>query len=128
MPTVPLIQEAEANEQVRKTYDAIKERYGGMLPDIYKAMANDPTYLESVNRHMEQVLALRKIDAKTKEVIALVVGVMNQCDFCINAHAMALRKAYGLDNEGIAEILGATALWSEINRFNIGARMAWPRE
>ena len=128
MPTVPLIQEAEANEQVRKTYDAIKERYGGMLPDIYKAMANDPTYLESVNRHMEQVLAPRKIDAKTKEIIALVVAAMNQCDFCINAHAMTLRKAYGLDDEGITEILGATALWSEINRFNIGARMAWPRE
>lgn len=128
MPTLPLIQENEANDQVKKIYESIKERYGGFLPDIYKAFANDPTYLESINRHMQEVLAPRKIDAKTKEVIAFVVGVMNQCDFCINAHAMNLKRGHGLDDEALAEILGATALWSEINRFNIGGRITWPKE
>lgn len=128
MPTtVPLVQENEASERVKKTYEAIKKRYGGFLPDIYKAFANDPAYLESINRHMETVLEPRKVDAQTKEVIALVVGVMNQCDFCTNAHAMTLKSKYGYDDGGIAEILGATALWSEVNRFNIGARVTWPQ-
>jgi hypothetical protein len=40
---------------------------------------------------------------------------------------MGLRR-HGCDDEAIAEILGATALWSEINRFNIGARVTWPEE
>ncbi|MDF1568556.1 MAG: carboxymuconolactone decarboxylase family protein [Spirochaetaceae bacterium] len=128
MATVPLVQENDASDRVKKIYEDIKERYGGFLPDIYKAFANDPTYLESINRHMQDVLAPRKIDAKTKEVIALVVGVMNQCDFCINAHTMGLKQRYGLDDEGIAEILGTTALWSEVNRFNIGARLTWPQK
>ncbi len=128
MSTLPLIQESEADEQVKKVYAEIKQRYGGFLPDIYKAFANDPAYLESINRHMATVLEPRRIDARTKEIIALVVGVMNQCDFCIHAHAMTLQKVYDLDDEAIAEILGTTALWSEINRFNIGARLKWPQE
>lgn len=128
MPTLPLIEENDANEQVKSTYEAVKKRYGGFVPGIYKAFANDPTYLESINRHIEQVLAPRKVDAQTKEVIAFVVGVMNQCDFCINAHAMTLKKRFGFDDEGVAEILSATAIWSEINRFNIGARVTWPKD
>ncbi len=128
MPTLPLVEENEANEQVKSTYEAVKKRYGGFVPGIYKAFANDPTYLESINRHIEEVLAPRKVDAQTKEVIAFVVGVMNQCDFCINAHAMNLKKRFGFDDEGVAEILSATAIWSEINRFNIGARVTWPRD
>ncbi len=127
MPTVKLIQEHEAEGEVKETYEKIKARYGGYLPDIYKAFANDPTYLASINEHMAKVLAPRKVDAKTKEVIAFVVAVMNQCDFCINAHTLGLRR-HGYDDEGIAEILGAAALWSEVNRFNIGARLSWPRE
>lgn len=99
MPTLPLIEYKDASARVAASFEAVKKRYGGFLPDIYKAFANDPTYLESINRHMEEVLAPRKIDAQTKEVIAFVVGVMNQCDFCINAHAMNLKQRYGLDDE-----------------------------
>lgn len=127
MPIIKLIQEDEASDKVRETYDKIKARYGGFLPDIYKAFANDPEYLASISDHMARVLAPRKVDAKTKEVIAFVVAAMNQCDFCLNAHAMGLKR-YGYDDEAIAEVLAATALWSEVNRFNIGARVTWPRQ
>ncbi|MDQ4078882.1 MAG: carboxymuconolactone decarboxylase family protein [Chloroflexota bacterium] len=127
MATLKLIQENEASEQVKESYEKVKERYQGNLPDIYKAFANDPTYLASINDHLARVLAPRKVDAKTKEVIAFVVAVMNQCDFCIHAHARGLKR-YGYDDEAIAEILGAVAAWSEVNRFNIGARLQWPRE
>jgi len=125
MPIFELIEEQDASDQVRETYQKIKARYGGFLPDIYKAFAHDPEYLDSINEHMTRVLRPRKVDAKTKEVIAFAVAVMNGCDFCTNAHAMGLR-GHGYDDEGVAEILGAVSLWSEINRFNIGARVTWP--
>ncbi|MDE3074717.1 MAG: carboxymuconolactone decarboxylase family protein [Chloroflexota bacterium] len=128
MPVLKLIEEDQASDQVKESYAKVKARYGGaMLPAIYKAFANDPEYLDSLNEHMTRVLKPRKVDAKTKEVIAFVVAVMNQCDFCINAHANGLRR-HGYDDEGIAEILGVTALWSEVNRFNIGARLKWPTD
>jgi len=50
-----------------------------------------------------------------------VVAAINNCDFCRNAHAGSLRSKFGYDDEGIAEILGTIALWSEVTRFNIAA-------
>ena len=43
------------------------------------------------------------------------------------AHAAGLRR-FGYDDEAIAEILGTTALWSEVTRFNIGARVSWLKD
>ena len=33
---------------------------------------------------------------------------------------------HGYDDDAIAEVLGTAALWSEVNRFNVGARVTWP--
>lgn len=126
MAILPKIQENEASPKVQESYKKVKARYGGFLPDIYKAFANDPEYLDSLNDHMARVLKPRKVDAKTKEVIALVVAAINDCDFCLNAHAGSLRRKFGYDDEGIAEILGTVALWSEVTRFNIAAGVTWP--
>ena len=126
MAILPKIQEHEASPEVHATYEKVKARYGGFLPDIYKAFANDPEYLDSLNDHLARVLKPRKVDSKTKEVIALVVAAINNCDFCLNAHAGTLRHKYGYDDEGIAEILGTVALWSEVTRFNIAAGVTWP--
>jgi AhpD family alkylhydroperoxidase len=76
---------------------------------------------------MARVLKPRKVDAKTKEVIALVVAAINNCDFCLHAHAGNLRGRYGFDDEGVAEILKTIALWSEVTRFNIAAGVRWPQ-
>ena len=45
------------------------------------------------------------LDAKTRELIALAVGVTRQCDGCITTHVHAARKA-GATAEEIAEALG----------------------
>lgn len=120
-----LIEEHEADERVKAAYEKVKARYGGFLPDIYKSFANDPAYLESINEHMARVLEPRKVDAKTKEVIAFTVAAINDCDFCINAHTAGLKR-HGYDDEAIAEILGTVAMWSEVTRFNIGSQVRWP--
>ena len=126
MPIFKLIEESEADERVKKVYEDVKESYGGILPPLYKCLANDPEYLESINEHRKRVLAPRKVDAKTKEVVAYTVAVMNQCDYCTHAHAGNLRRKFEYDDEALAELLGVIAYWNEITRFNIGARLTWP--
>ena len=46
-----------------------------------------------------------RLDAKTRELIALAVGVRRQCDGCITTHVDAARK-HGATAEEIAEALG----------------------
>lgn len=125
MPLFEPIQEQDASPELKAVYARVKERYAGRLPGIYQVMAHNPEYLDSLNEHMRRVLKPRKVDAKTKEVIAFTVAAMNGCDFCAHAHFNGLKR-HGYDEEAIAEILGVVALWSEVTRFNIGARTMWP--
>ena len=46
-----------------------------------------------------------RLDAKTRELIALAVGVTRQCDGCIATHVHAARKQ-GATAEEIAEAVG----------------------
>ncbi len=46
---------------------------------------------------MARVLKPRKVDARTKEVIVLVIAAINDCDFWLNAHAGSLRRKDGDD-------------------------------
>lgn len=124
MPIFDPVQESQASDEVQETYETIKTRYGGVLPDLYKQLANSPTYLASLTEHMGQVMAPGKVDEQTKEVIAFVVSAINGCDYCINAHKLGLAHA-GFDDEAIAEVLAVTSLWEEITRFAIGARLQW---
>ena len=45
------------------------------------------------------------VDAKTKELIALAIGVTQRCDGCIGFHAKALH-GMGATREEVAEVLG----------------------
>ena len=47
------------------------------------------------------------LDAKTRELIALAVGVTRQCDGCITTHVHAARQ-HGATADEIAEALGVT--------------------
>ncbi|PID63686.1 MAG: alkylhydroperoxidase [Gammaproteobacteria bacterium] len=49
------------------------------------------------------------LDVKTKELIALAIGVSKQCDGCIAAHARGAAKA-GATREEVAEALGVAVL------------------
>lgn len=45
------------------------------------------------------------LDEKTKELIALAIGVTQRCDGCIGFHAKALQRL-GATKEEIAEVMG----------------------
>ena len=47
------------------------------------------------------------LDAKTKELIALAIGVAVHCDPCIGFHAKALRRL-GATREEVAEAIGVS--------------------
>lgn len=52
-------------------------------------------------------LADGALDTKTKELIALAIGVAKQCDGCIGFHTKALKRL-GATDEEVAETLGMT--------------------
>ena len=83
MATVKLISEEEATGKVKAIYDEIKADLGtDFVPNLYKAMAANPEYLEA-NRRKEKAIMSQstRLDALTKEIIAVAVSAVNACHY-----------------------------------------------
>lgn len=69
------------------------------IPEVYKGFGelHHAAFAEGV------------LDVKTKELIALAIGVVEGCDGCIASHAQAAYKA-GANRQEAAEAIGVTFL------------------
>ena len=70
-----------------------------MIPDVYAGFAE-------LNK---AAMARGVLDSKTKELLALVMGVTLRCDGCIATHARGAASA-GATREEVAEAIGVTLL------------------
>lgn len=69
------------------------------VPDVYKGFSalHDAAFADGA------------LDVKTKELIALAIGVVDGCDGCIASHAQAAVRA-GATKQEAAEAIGVTFL------------------
>lgn len=83
MASVKLISEEEATGKVKTIYEEIKAKLGtDFVPNLYRAMASNPDYLEA-NWHKDQAVMSesKHLDALTKEIIAVAVSAVNACHY-----------------------------------------------
>ena len=83
MASVRLVPEDEATGKVRVVYDEIKSELGiDFVPNLYRAMASNPDYLEANWRKVKAVMvAPGRLDRLTKEIIAVAVSAVNACGY-----------------------------------------------
>lgn len=83
MASVRLIPEEEATGKVKMIYDEIKAQLGiDFVPNLYRAMAPNPDYLEANWRKVKAVmLGTGRLDRMTKEIIAVSVSAVNTCGY-----------------------------------------------
>ena len=104
--TVRPVEESEATEKVAAIFADIKATKNlEFVPAFWRVIATNPAQLELVwstlktLMHPESVGRTSRLDAKTREIIALAVSATNGCPYCINSHTAALLKL-GLDDGG----------------------------
>ena len=68
--SIKMIEESEATGKVKEIYDEIKKTLGiGFVPNMYKAIANNPSYLEITWKKIQDIMSKSgKLDNKTKLV------------------------------------------------------------
>jgi alkylhydroperoxidase family enzyme len=82
MPTVKLIDETAASPRVKAVFDDIKAtKKIERVPNFWRALANNPAHLELVWTQLKAVMKPGKLDALTKEMLALSVSITNSCDY-----------------------------------------------
>lgn len=70
------------------------EQVMGFVPNFFKAQADvDPHWLELNWLRFKQTMLLRgELSRKTKELIAMTVAIVSNCDYCSLAHERQARK------------------------------------
>ena len=83
MAAVRLVAEDEATGKVKVLYDEIKSEHDiDFVPNLYRAMASNPDYLEANWRRVKAIMAAPgHLDRLTKEIIAVAVSAVNACRY-----------------------------------------------
>jgi AhpD family alkylhydroperoxidase len=116
MPTVKLIDENSDHPIVKRVFADIKAtKKIDRVPNVWRALATHPEHLELCWTRLKAIMAPGKVDALTKEIVALAVSATNGCNYCINSHTAAVQKL-GLDNEELGEVLAVVGLYNQMNK------------
>jgi alkylhydroperoxidase family enzyme len=83
MASVRLVPEDQATGKVKALYEEIKAEHGiDFVPNLYRAMASNPDYLEANWRRVKAIMSVDgKLDRLTKEMIAVAVSAVNACGY-----------------------------------------------
>jgi AhpD family alkylhydroperoxidase len=120
MALVKFVEYADAGHEVRAVYDDIMAtRKVDWINNFWKALASDPPTLKRTWESLKQVMAPGALDPLTKEMIYVAVSVTNNCEYCINSHTAAARKA-GMSDAMLAELLAVVGMANETNRLANG--------
>jgi AhpD family alkylhydroperoxidase len=120
MALVKFVEYAEASPAVKVVYDDIMAtRKVDSINNFWKALASDPPTLKRTWESVKQVMAPGALDARTKEMIYVAVSITNNCEYCINSHTAAARKA-GMSDAMLAEFIAVVGMANETNRLANG--------
>ena len=100
MPRLKAIETAEAEPEAQALLEGVQQKLG-MTPNLMRTMANSPAVLEAY-LGFSNAIGKGRLTPKLREQIALTVGELNGCQYCLSAHS-ALGKMVGLSNEEIAD-------------------------
>lgn len=81
MPTIHLVSERAADGRVQEIYNDIKAFLGTtFVPVNFRAAAHNPDHLEAYWRQYKAIMGQGSVDKATKEIIAVVVSALNNCE------------------------------------------------
>lgn len=106
---------SDRNDKAEELYAEIEETFG-TVPNFFEAQGEvDPEWLElNWNRWQEIMLSEGALDRQTRELIAITVSILNDCEYCIAAHEMQARQEGGTDEE-LAEVRKIIELFESFN-------------
>jgi uncharacterized peroxidase-related enzyme len=119
--TVQPVSEGAATGRVAEIYADIKRtKKIDFVPNFWRVLATNPDQLDLIwtrlkfLMHPEGAGRASRLDALTRELIALAVSATNGCAYCIHSHTAAAMKL-GLDAETLGEVMGIIALFNSTN-------------
>ena len=79
MPRLSIITEQKADGHTKEVFDAIKSKFG-MVPNIFKGMANSNGTLDSYFK-LDEIIANGSLTAIEQDIVRIVVSQYNNCRY-----------------------------------------------
>lgn len=98
MARINVVTHETANAEQKTLFDAIQSQLG-IVPNFLKVFANSPEALKAF-LGLHGIANAGRLDALTRERIALALAQQNACQYCLSAHSAIGRKV-GLDSAEI---------------------------
>lgn len=117
MATVRLVPEEEATGRTKEIYAELKASLG-IVPNIYRALANNEHILETFWENRKRIMDQGKLDPNVKEWLAWATVSINNAKFGVDTHSARLKKlGYGDDEliEALAVINYFVGISTAIN-------------
>ena len=110
----------DASPEVKAIFDDIMTTKGiDFVPHFWRTLASHPPLLADVWSSLKAAMAPGRVDALTKEMIALAVSATNGCTYCIHSHTAAARKL-GMDDTMLGEVMAVVGVFNRTNRLADG--------
>ena len=103
----------------RSTTRSWRSRASISSPTSGRRWRSYPPLLEEVWRGLSRAMAPGRLDALTKEMIALAVSATNGCTYCIRSHTAAARKL-GMDDAMLGELMAVVGTFNRTNKLADG--------
>lgn len=121
MARIKVIQEQEAEGMLRKVYqNLLKSR--GKLAEVHKIQSLNPkTILSHMELYMDIMYGKSPLKRWQREMMAVVVSVANQCEYCTMHHAEALKVFWKdekkvqhlIEGKPIADLAVVNQIWND---------------
>lgn len=118
MAVVQLIDPAQADPSLKDTFAAAERKFGA-LPELYKALANNPELCRAIAAFMMESLGPGAVDWGLRELLILRMLHGTRTDYGI-AHHERLARELGVAAEKVGDIGGDA--WRTSSRFSPAER------
>jgi len=105
MNYIDLIEEKDAQGEVKEIYDALNQQMG-MVPNILKGLANSPAALKAYTT-LNGIIENGSFSSEEIQASLLAAAQVNQCYYCLSAHTAAA-KALGFTEEQTLQLRSGT--------------------
>ncbi len=116
VPLLPLVEPSAATPEVGSVFGEICDFYAvDTPPSVFRYMARDPMFLRSYWTATREAFADRKLDRRTKELLALAASLTAKSDYGVDLHLREVRRL-GVSDQGVTEAIEVVQCFNTVTK------------
>jgi hypothetical protein len=81
MGRISYLDKHTASDEVKSIFETLETTYGGVVPDIYKALAHSPRGMECVLAFYQKAFPTWQLDPKLQSLASIRMAMLNRCHY-----------------------------------------------